>query len=129
MSLPITLRSFAHFTKLSIELQNLIWQITLSRTRAFNGDSCFQEWWYGRIVPFLSAVALHVCCSSRFLAKRVLRCTPIHIPGLRGWRTLHFNQACDYLNITKRDLQMNRQFRDYWRCSTADVDSPFISPP
>jgi hypothetical protein len=113
MSLPVMLHSFVLFPKLSIELQYLIWEITLSNRRIISRENCFREWWYVSILPLLSPVALHVCNSSRSLAKSVLRCTSIRIPGLPGWRMLYINQACDFFSITKMDVSMNVQISDF----------------
>ncbi|KAF8856256.1 hypothetical protein BDZ45DRAFT_804283 [Acephala macrosclerotiorum] len=99
--------SFTLFLKLPIELQNTIWQMTLSGPRAIGGEECFQEWWHSRLARFLSPVALHVCHNSRSLAKKILRGTTVHIPGLFGWRTLYINQKLDFLHVTKRDVQRN----------------------
>lgn len=107
------LRTFTLFPKLPLELQNLIWQMTFSEPRAISPENCFREWWYGRIVSFLSPVALHVCHSSRSFVKSVLRHTSIHIPGLRGWRPLYINQACDFFILTKWDVQMNVKISDF----------------
>jgi hypothetical protein len=112
MSPPVILDTFDFFPKLPIELQNLIWQMTLSEARAISPENCFHEWWYGRIVSFLSPVALHVCRCSRSLARKVLRYTSIQIPGLPGWRPLYINQACDFFIITKRDMEMNIKISD-----------------
>jgi hypothetical protein len=100
------LRSFVLFTKLPIEIQNLIWEFTLSDPRAISRENCFREWWYGRITTFLSPVALHVCHSSRSLAKSVLRCTSVYIPGLPGKRLFYINQDCDFLYLTKQEIQL-----------------------
>jgi hypothetical protein len=64
--------SFTLFVKLPIELQNIIWQITLSVPRAISGEDCFREWWFGRIKYFLTPVALQVSHNSRSLAKKAL---------------------------------------------------------
>ncbi|KAF8862720.1 hypothetical protein BDZ45DRAFT_739033 [Acephala macrosclerotiorum] len=101
------LRSFVQFPKLPFELQDIIWNITLSEPRSISGEDCFREWWYGKIVRFSLPVALHVCHRSRSLAKSTLKCTAIQIPGIPGWRIFYLNQACDYFAITKRDVQMN----------------------
>jgi hypothetical protein len=113
MSLLAMLHRFVLFPKLPIELQYLIWEITLSNRRIISRENCFREWWYGRIVPFLSPVALHVCHSSRSLAKSVPRCTSIRILGLPGWGILYINQACDFFSIAKIDVNMNVQISDF----------------
>jgi hypothetical protein len=103
------LRIFVLFLQLPVELQNIIWQITLSDSRAIGGEECFQEWWHRRLVRFLLPVALYVCHDSRSLAKRILRRTTICIPGLPGWKTFYINQTCDFLRVTKWNIQMNIQ--------------------
>jgi hypothetical protein len=107
MSSPLSPRTFTLFPKLPFELQDMIWEFTLSEPRLINGETCFREWWYGRIIRFLSPVALHVCHRSRSLAKRLLKCTSIQIPGVPGRKTLYLNQACDFFAVTKLDMQMN----------------------
>lgn len=104
---PVPLRRFTLFPQLPFELQDMIWEITLSEPRLISGESCFREWWFRRIVRFLSPVALHVCCRSRSLAKRLLTCTSVQIPGVSGWKTLYLNQASDFFAVTKLDVQMN----------------------
>jgi hypothetical protein len=113
MSPPVMLHTFTFFPKLPMELQNLIWQMTLSEPRVISRENCFREWWYGKLVSFLSPVALHVCHSSRSLARGVLRSTSIHIPGLPGWRPFYINQACDFFTITKSDVQLNVVISDF----------------
>ena len=103
----VPLRRFTLFPQLPFELQDMIWEITLSEPRLISGESCFREWWYGRVVRFLSPVALHVCHRSRSLAKRLLKRTSIQIPGVPGRKTLYLNQACDFFAVTKLDMQMN----------------------
>lgn len=107
MSSPLSPRTFTLFPKLPFELQDMIWEFTLSEPRLISGETCFREWWYGRIVRFLSPVALHVCYRSRSLAKRLLKRTSIQIPGVPGRKTLYLNQACDFFAVTKLDMQMN----------------------
>jgi hypothetical protein len=85
----------------------MIWEFTLSELRLINGETCFREWWYGRIIRFLSPVALYIYYRSRSLAKRLLKYTSIQIPGIPGRKTLYLNQACDFFAITKLDIQMN----------------------
>jgi 2EXR family len=113
MSPTAMLCTFPLFRQLPMELQNLIWQMTLLEPRAISLENCFREWWHGRIVSFLSPVALHVCHSSRALANSVLKHTSIHIPGVRGWRQLYVNQACDFFIITKRDVEMKAKISDF----------------
>jgi hypothetical protein len=108
MSSPGVLRSFVHFPKLPFELQDMIWNITLSEPRSISGEDCFREWWYGKIVRFLVPVALHVCHRSRSLGEGILKCTTIQIPGVPGWRIFYLNQAYDYFTVTNRDMQINR---------------------
>jgi hypothetical protein len=108
MSSPGALRGFVHFPKLPYELQDAIWNITLSEPRSISGEDCFREWWYGKIVRFLLPVALHVCHRSRSLGKSTLKCTTIQIPGVPGWRIFYLNQAYDYFTVTNRDIQINR---------------------
>jgi hypothetical protein len=107
------LRSFVLFPRLPVELQNIVWQITLSEPRAISGEDCFHAWWYGRLLRFLLPVALHVCHNSRSLAKKILRRTAICIPGLPGWRTLYINQACDFVRTTKWNVQINTKISDF----------------
>ena len=85
----------------------MIWEFTLSEPRLISGETCFREWWYGRIVRFLSPVALHVCYRSRSSVKRLLKRTSTQIPGVSGRKTLYLNQACGFFTVTKLDMQMN----------------------
>jgi hypothetical protein len=103
----VSLSTFALFSQLPFELQDMIWKISLSEPRSISGEDCFREWWYGKIIRFLLPVALHVCHRSRSLAKNVLKCTAIQIPGVPGWRIIYLNQACDYFMVTGRDIQIN----------------------
>jgi len=107
------LRSFVLFPRLPIELQDIVWQITLSDPRAISGEDCFHAWWHSRLVRFLSPVALHVCHNSRSLAKKILRRTAVCIPGLPGWRTLYINQACDFVRTTRWDVQINTKISGF----------------
>ena len=107
MSSQVSLHKFALFPQLPFELQDMIWDISLSEPRSISGEDCFREWWYGKIIRFLLPTALHVCHRSRALAKSVLKCTAIQIPGVPGWRIFYLNQACDYFMVTTRDVQMN----------------------
>jgi 2EXR family len=111
--LLVMLRNFVLFPRLPVELQNIIWQITLSEPRAISGGDCFEEWWHGRLVRFLSPVALHVCHNSRSLAKKILRRTTIRIPFLPGWRVLYINQTCDFVGTAKWNVQMNTKISDF----------------
>ena len=107
MSSQVLLHKFALFPQLPFELQDMIWKISLLEPRSISGEDCFREWWYGKIIRFLLPVALHVCYRSRSMAKKVLKCTAIQIPGVPGWRIFYLNQACDYFIVTRRDIQMN----------------------
>ena len=84
-------------------------EFTLSESRLISGETCFREWWYGRIVLFLLPVALHIrlCYRSRSSTKRLLKPTSIQIPGVSGGKTLYLNQACDFFAVTRLDVQMN----------------------
>jgi hypothetical protein len=119
MSSPRVLRSFIHFPKLPFELQDIIWNITLSEPRSISGEDCFREWWYGKIVRFLLPVALHVCHRSRSLGRSTLKCTTVQIPGVPGWRILYLNQAHDYFTVTNRDMQINRNISSF-------IDNPTL---
>ncbi|KAH8651806.1 hypothetical protein BGZ60DRAFT_533680 [Tricladium varicosporioides] len=107
MSSQVTLRRFSLFLHLPFELQDIIWNFTLSEPRSISGEDCFREWWYSNIARFLSPVALHVCRRSRSLAKSTLKCTSIQIPGVPGWRIFYLNQTCDFFTVSKIDAQMN----------------------
>lgn len=109
----IMLYTFPLFYQLPIELQNLIWQITLLELCTISLENCFCKWWHSRIVSFLSLVALHVCYSSCALANSVLKHTSIHIPSIHRQRQLYVNQACDFFIITKRDVEMKTKILDF----------------
>ena len=113
MPTQVPVGRFSLFTQLPHELQDIIWKTSLSEPRSISGEDCFRQWWYGKLIRFLLPVALHVCHRSRSLAKKTLKRTAIHIPGLPGWKLFYLNQACDYFTVTKRDIQMNLKISEF----------------
>jgi len=106
------LESFPSFPRLTIELQNLIWEASFSQPRVFDdGTLRLLNPQNGVMYSYLTPYALYICRDSRNFAQSRLCRTFLFREWPRGSRrAIYFNPKCDVCVYRFTDLSWRSDF-------------------